>query len=166
MIFATTASSIEGYQIIGYEGTAQGTTFEELLNGMQDNEVIATRRNTMQMQLENSARAKNGRHVPQISGLESAQRLESPSASDTTWSIPQTVLTVAEVAKHLRCSKAHVYNVIEGKVAGVSPLPAISMGRRKLVRRDSLERWKRVNEKGHDDDNMLPSSEIDAASRT
>ena len=56
------------------------------------------------------------------------------------------ILTVAEVAVELRCSKAHVYNAIAGKVDGVCPLPAISMGRRKLVRRGALEQWKRMNE--------------------
>ncbi len=56
------------------------------------------------------------------------------------------ILTVAEVATELRCSKAHVYNAINGRVAGVSRLPAISMGRRKLVRRSSLEAWKKANE--------------------
>lgn len=45
------------------------------------------------------------------------------------------ILTVAEVAARLRCSKAHVCNAINGKVRGITPLPAISMGRRKLVRR-------------------------------
>jgi len=49
------------------------------------------------------------------------------------------ILTIPEVAAELRCSRAHVYNVIIGKVAGVSPLPAIAMGRRKLVRRSTLE---------------------------
>ena len=56
------------------------------------------------------------------------------------------ILTVAEVASELRCSKAHVYNTIAGRVRGVSPLPAISMGRRRLVRRAALEQWKRMNE--------------------
>ena len=55
-------------------------------------------------------------------------------------------LTIAEVAADLRCSKAHVYNVINGTVVGVSPLPAIRMGRRVLVLRSSLERWKQSNE--------------------
>ena len=31
------------------------------------------------------------------------------------------ILTVAEVAVELRCSKAHVYNAIAGKVDGVFP---------------------------------------------
>jgi excisionase family DNA binding protein len=52
------------------------------------------------------------------------------------------ILTVAEVAAELRCSKAHVHNAIRGKVAGVSLFPAICMGRRKLIRRSALEQWK------------------------
>lgn len=56
------------------------------------------------------------------------------------------VLTVAEVATRLRCSKAHVCNAINGKVRGVTPLPAISMGRRKLVRRATLDLWLSQNE--------------------
>ena len=58
------------------------------------------------------------------------------------------ILSIAEVAGYLRCSKAHVYNAINGKVDGVSQLPAIHMGRRRLVRRSSLEWWKRQNERG------------------
>jgi excisionase family DNA binding protein len=58
---------------------------------------------------------------------------------------PRADLTVAEVAMELRCSKAHVYNVIAGKVDGVRALPAISMGRRKLVRRTALEQWIETN---------------------
>jgi hypothetical protein len=68
------------------------------------------------------------------------------------------ILTIPEVSIELRCSKAHVYNAINGKVAGVTRLPAIHMGRRKLVRRSSLEQWKRENEIGI----LRESSEIDA----
>jgi excisionase family DNA binding protein len=57
------------------------------------------------------------------------------------------VLTVPEVAKELRCSTGHVYNAINGKVSGVSALPAIGMGRRRLVRRLALEQWKQENER-------------------
>lgn len=56
------------------------------------------------------------------------------------------ILSAVEVAQELRCSKAHVYNVILGRVDGVTPLPTISMGRRQLVRRSSLEQWKQSNE--------------------
>jgi excisionase family DNA binding protein len=72
------------------------------------------------------------------------------------------VLTVGDVAAELRCSKAHVHNAINGKVAGVSPLPAIHMGRRRLVRRSALERWKRLNERGAIDGMMLESPEVHA----
>jgi hypothetical protein len=57
------------------------------------------------------------------------------------------VLTADEVASELPCSKAHVYNAINGKVTGVSALKVIHMGRRVLVRRSSLEIWKQENER-------------------
>jgi hypothetical protein len=38
------------------------------------------------------------------------------------------ILSVAEVAVILGCSKAHVCKAIGGKVAGVTRLPAIAMG--------------------------------------
>ena len=72
------------------------------------------------------------------------------------------VLTVAEVAVRLRCSKAHVCNTINGKVKGVTPLPAISMGRRKLVRRATLESWLSFNDPGTGDAIIVPSQAIDA----
>ncbi len=58
-----------------------------------------------------------------------------------------TVLTVLDVARELRCSKAHVYNAINGKVSGVSALRVIHMGRRVLVRRSAFENWKLENER-------------------
>lgn len=75
------------------------------------------------------------------------------------------ILTVAEVASELRCSKAHVYNTIAGKVEGVSPLPAIAMGRRKLVRRSALEQWKSTNESSGSGANLTSSSAIDTVGR-
>jgi hypothetical protein len=51
------------------------------------------------------------------------------------------VLNMKEVAAILRCSKAHVANLINGKVRGVQPLPCIRVGRRNLIRRRSLEAW-------------------------
>jgi excisionase family DNA binding protein len=59
----------------------------------------------------------------------------------------QEILRVNEVAEDLRCSKAHVYNAINGKIQGVTRLPAICMGRRKLVRKSALEAWKQINER-------------------
>jgi excisionase family DNA binding protein len=57
------------------------------------------------------------------------------------------LLTMAEVAKLLHCSKGHVCNLAAGKVRGCLPLPAISLGRRMLVRRETLAKWIEKNEK-------------------
>jgi excisionase family DNA binding protein len=51
------------------------------------------------------------------------------------------VLTISEVAAILRCSKAHVANVMAGRVSGAPPLPYITLGRRRLIRRSTLEHW-------------------------
>jgi excisionase family DNA binding protein len=56
------------------------------------------------------------------------------------------VLTVAEVAERLRCSKAHIHNLINGRVTGIPPLPAIQLGRRRIVRAETLLAWLRANE--------------------
>jgi hypothetical protein len=54
--------------------------------------------------------------------------------------------------------------MINGKVKNVPRLPAIAVGRRKLIQRDTLEEWKKSNEHG-DDDVMIPSTKIDAVRR-
>jgi len=51
------------------------------------------------------------------------------------------LLTLAEVAKLLHCSKAHICNAVAGRLPGCPPIPAVSLGRRKLVRRASLLSW-------------------------
>ena len=73
------------------------------------------------------------------------------------------ILTVPEVAAHLRVSRAHAYKIVNGKVAGVSRLPAIFMGRRRLVRRSSLERWKLENEQEMLGGKMAAAHSVDAA---
>ena len=62
--------------------------------------------------------------------------------------VEREILTVRDVALELRCSSAHVYNVINGMIKGTSRLPAITIGRRKLVKRQTFEDWKKVNERG------------------
>lgn len=57
------------------------------------------------------------------------------------------LLTLPEVAKLLHCSKAHVCKAVAGRVPGCRPIPAISLGRRKLVRRASLLSWIEENER-------------------
>jgi len=51
------------------------------------------------------------------------------------------LLTMQETAGILRCSRAHLSNVLGGKVAHLPPLPHVAMGRRKLIRRATLEAW-------------------------
>lgn len=65
----------------------------------------------------------------------------SSLATGTAATSPPAVLTVREVAQRLRCSKAHVHNIITGKVHDVPPLPVLRIGRRVLVRYDALSRW-------------------------
>ena len=52
-----------------------------------------------------------------------------------------TMLTIKEVASILRCSKAHALNVICGRVPGLPKLTHLTIGRRKVIRRDWLEAW-------------------------
>jgi len=51
-----------------------------------------------------------------------------------------------EVAKILRCSKPHVCNAVNGRLEGCTPIPAVRLGRRLLVRRESLDRCLAENE--------------------
>jgi hypothetical protein len=70
-----------------------------------------------------------------------------------------SILTADEVAKELRISKSQVHKLLRGEVENVKPLPSISVGRRKVVPRSALERWKRESVS-----DMIPSqSEKNAA---
>ncbi len=48
---------------------------------------------------------------------------------------------MSDVAAVLKCSHAHVCNAVAGRVSGCAAIPAISLGRRKLVRREALIAW-------------------------
>jgi hypothetical protein len=61
---------------------------------------------------------------------------------------PAEIMTAEDVARYLHCSKAHVYNAINGKIPNVPPLPAVCLGRRRLVRHPSLDLWIAINENG------------------
>lgn len=56
------------------------------------------------------------------------------------------LLTLTDVAELLHCSKAHVGKVLDGRVTGCAAIPCIRLGRRKLVRRESLAGWLEKNE--------------------
>ena len=66
------------------------------------------------------------------------------------------LLTLAEVAKLLHCSKAHICNAVAGHLSGCPPIPAMSLGRRKLVRRAALLSWIERNEAVNDNLNSSP----------
>jgi len=68
------------------------------------------------------------------------------STGNQAEAVTKEVLTIQEVAMTLRCSKAHVQNLLAGKVRGAPPLPFVPVGRRKLIRREALGRWMEVAE--------------------
>ena len=72
------------------------------------------------------------------------------------------ILTASEVAAELRCSKAHVYHLLNGNVEGLTVLPHLALGRKKVIPRSAFERWKSDNLTGNirDDSKM---NDVDAA---
>lgn len=60
----------------------------------------------------------------------------------------RNILTITELSIVLHCSKTHVSNVLNGKVEGLAPLTHVAIGRRKLVRREWLEKWMESNKVG------------------
>jgi excisionase family DNA binding protein len=58
------------------------------------------------------------------------------------------ILTAKEVAEDLRCSKSQVYRLMSGDVDGLTKLPHLALGRKKVVPRSVLEEWKRQNISG------------------
>jgi hypothetical protein len=51
------------------------------------------------------------------------------------------ILTLSEAATELRCSKAHLSNILCGKVSGLPTLPVMRVGRRVLIRYGALVKW-------------------------
>lgn len=51
------------------------------------------------------------------------------------------VFTLKHAAEYLQISKAHLSNVINGKVAGVPPLRCAHVGRRILIKRKWADEW-------------------------
>src|SRR5262252_1246662 len=70
------------------------------------------------------------------------RRDEPVHCTDETGAVePAKVLNLAEAAALVRCSRAHLSNVVNGKVHGIPRLPTVRIGRRVLFRRESLESW-------------------------
>jgi excisionase family DNA binding protein len=90
----------------------------------------------------------NGQQSP--TRIRTADTFSIDAPGSASLSPLNSVLTVPEIALELRCSKAHVHNLINGKVLGVRPLPSLRLGRRRLVRRLSLDEWIKANEQCYD----------------
>jgi hypothetical protein len=58
------------------------------------------------------------------------------------------ILTLSEAALQLRCSKAHLCNILSGKVSGLPVLPVMRIGRRVLIRSAALLDWMKTLETG------------------
>ena|SRR5690242_1131040 len=79
----------------------------------------------------------NAQPIRDVDGCgEPAHRADLSRAADAA-----KVLNLAEAAALVRCSRAHLSNVVNGKVHGIPRLPAVRIGRRVLFRRESLEQW-------------------------
>ena len=66
--------------------------------------------------------------------------MDSVNAMDTQRS-QSSVMSLQQAADYLQVSKAHLANVINGKVPGVSPVRAARLGRRVLIKREWIEEW-------------------------
>ena len=75
------------------------------------------------------------------------------------------LLTIAELAAILRCSKAHAAKILNERVPGLPRLPHLALGRRKLVRRAALDEWVHKVEVGGSQVTVLPSSRQDSMSQ-
>ena len=85
----------------------------------------------------------NQHYLKQLPAGELLERL-LPYLTELAWNEVEPtseLLTLAEVALILRCSKTHLCNVLNGKVASLPALPHVALGRRKLVRKAALEAW-------------------------
>jgi len=51
------------------------------------------------------------------------------------------VMTLKQAAAYLQISKAHLLNVINGKVPDVPPLRCFRVGRRVLIKREWVDEW-------------------------
>lgn len=75
------------------------------------------------------------------------------------------LLTLADAAELLHCSKAHICKAVSGRIHGCPPIPAVSLGRRKLIRREALRLWIERNERNSADAILSTLPERDAGKR-
>jgi len=69
------------------------------------------------------------------------RRAASESGTGSVSTGPSTVLDLKQTAKYVGISKAHLSNVLNGKVNGVPPLRCARIGRRILIKREWADEW-------------------------
>lgn len=52
-----------------------------------------------------------------------------------------SVMSLKQAASYLQVSKAHLSNLINGKVTGVPPVRSFRLGRRVLFKREWIDAW-------------------------
>jgi excisionase family DNA binding protein len=52
-----------------------------------------------------------------------------------------SVMSLEQAATYLNVSKAHLSNVINGKVPGLKPVRCFRLGRRVLIKREWIDEW-------------------------
>ena len=52
-----------------------------------------------------------------------------------------SVLSLKQAASYLQISKAHLSNVINGRVPGVKAVRSFRLGRRVLIKREWIDEW-------------------------
>ena len=56
--------------------------------------------------------------------------------------VPESpVLSLKQAASYLQVSKAHLSNLINGKVPGLTPMRSFRLGRRVLIKREWIDQW-------------------------
>jgi len=59
--------------------------------------------------------------------------------------VSSPVMSLKQAASYLQVSKAHLSNVINGKVLGVPPVRSFRLGRRVLIKREWIDEWLEVS---------------------
>ena len=65
--------------------------------------------------------------------------------NDASSNMTEELLTLTEASNVLRCSKAHVQKAMMGRLGGIPHLTHLTMGRRKVIRKEWLEQWMEAN---------------------
>jgi excisionase family DNA binding protein len=55
--------------------------------------------------------------------------------------VASSILSLKQAADYLQVSKAHLSNVLNGKVQGVAPVKFFRVGRRVLIKREWIDEW-------------------------